>query len=83
MGDHLEVSDLTCVKEMIEALPADRQKELFQHFVALNNSAKGVNRPTTPITTFEPGFSTSKRVLSSPETPKHSKKDEKVLLCLK
>jgi hypothetical protein len=79
MGDPIQVmNDLTCVKEIIQALTSEKQKELFEQFVPyMNNAFKGV-RPTTPTTTYEPKSSTSKRPLGSPESPKRSKKDGKV-----
>jgi hypothetical protein len=44
----------------------------------MNNAFMGV-RPTTPTTTYEPESLTSKRPLASPESPKRSKKDNKVV----
>jgi len=73
------MSDLACVKEIIESLPSESKKELFKHFVTLNNSANETNRPVTPVTTFKLGSSTFKRPLTSPESPQQSQKDGKVL----
>jgi hypothetical protein len=75
-----EMSDLTCVKEIIEALPLESKKELFKHFVNSNNSASGVNRPTTPIATSKIELSASKRPLNSPESSQRSKNNGKVSL---
>jgi hypothetical protein len=73
------MNDLTCVKAIIQALAPEKQKELFKQFVPhMNNAFMGV-RPTTPTTTYEPESSTSKRPLASPESPKRSKKDNKVV----
>ena len=72
------MSDLACVKEIIEALPPESKKELFKYFITLNDSANGANCPTTPITASEPWSSASKRPLSSPESPQRNKKDGQV-----
>jgi len=73
------MSDLAYVKEIIESLPSESKKELFKHFVTLNNSINETNRLVTPVTTFKLGSSTSKRPLISPESPQGSQKDGKVL----
>jgi hypothetical protein len=80
MTDSIQaMSDLACVKEIIETLSSENQKELFKHFTtSLNNSSTTV-RPTTPLTS-QSEISTSKRLLNSPESPKRSKKDNKVTI---
>ena len=79
MSDPLEaISDLACIKEIIDGLTQDSKNELFKHFVtSLNNLANKVtNRPTTPVQTNSgPGFSVSKRPLNSPGSPIRSKND--------
>ena len=48
MSDPLEaISDLACIKEIIDGLTQDSKNELFKHFVtSLNNLANKVtNRP--------------------------------------
>jgi hypothetical protein len=79
MGDLIQATDdLTCVKEIIQALTPEKQKELFEQFVPyMNNVFMGV-RPTTPTTTYESKSSTLKRPLGSPKSPKRSKKGGKV-----
>ena len=80
MNNSLEaMSNLIYVKEIIEALPPESKKELFKHFVTLNDSTNGVNRPTTPVTTSELWSFISKRPLNSPGSPQRSKKNGKVL----
>ena len=65
------MSDLTCVKEIFDSLSSEKKTELFKHFVTtLNDSAKGVNRSTTPVTNTESSdLSTLKRPLNSPVSP--------------
>jgi len=79
------MNDLTYVKEIIETLSPEKQKELFQQFISyLNNSMSVGVRPTTPdMMALKHEPSTSKRPLGSPETPKRNKKDGKVCLNLK
>ena len=74
------MSDLTCVKEIFDSLSSEKKTELFKHFVTtLNDSAKGVNRPTTSVTNTESSdLSTLKRPLNSPVSPLRRKKDSKV-----
>jgi hypothetical protein len=76
------MDDLTCVKEIIQALPSEKQKELFHQFIACLNSQSlqttvGV-RPTTPTTSHQTESLTFKRPLGSPESPKRSKKSIEV-----
>jgi hypothetical protein len=61
MSDSLEaMSDLAYVKEIIESLPPESKKDLFKHFVNLNNSTTEANRPATPVSTSEVGSFASK-----------------------
>jgi hypothetical protein len=79
------MSDLACVKDIIQAFSPEEKKELFKLFItSLSNSAteNHVNsnkndRPTTPVTTSHE-FSTSKRPLNSPESSQRRKKDNSV-----
>jgi hypothetical protein len=74
------MSDLAYVTEVIQALPPDRKKEFFDHYVKYSNAKNQTQsiRPSTPEpTTSSKGF--QKRPLNSPLTPKRNKKDNKVL----
>lgn len=81
MSDYLKaMSDLAYVKEMIEALSSEGKKELFHHFTKANTPvSKDIVRPATPTNNRESYLAFSKRPLNSPESPKRSKKDGKVL----
>jgi hypothetical protein len=77
------MSDLAYVKEVIQALPPDRKKEFFDHYVRHSNAknqAKTV-RPSTPEPTVA-SKEFQKRPLNSPLTPKRNKKDNKVLFTI-
>jgi hypothetical protein len=78
------MSDLAYVKEVIQALPPDRKKEFFDHYVKYSNlkNEAGKNK-SVRSSTPEPTTSSEelkKRPLNSPSTPKRNKKDNKVLL---
>jgi hypothetical protein len=80
------MSDLAYVKEVIQALPPDRKKEFFDHYVKYSN-LKNVSEKNKIVRSLTPEPTNNskelkKRPLNSPFTPKRNKKDNKVLLII-
>ena len=82
------MNDLAYVKEVIQALPFDHKKELFDHFIKnFSTKNQATKTPTEDIHPSTPEPTTSskesqKRLLNSPLTPKRNKKDKKVLFII-